>query len=304
MLWTKFETELEKADFVFIYDDQQNGQIEGILRGLPALCYTDIRTATCPKSWLQLADPARHELYDYEWVRLQDIRDPDGDLIAATTQYYEDNLAVYSLKNVINTYTTTNHTLCIIADQKCFEPSGAVRPYREEPAVDCDWKYSEVYDAYEERYEQFDIPLPVAGSKNLFVQDNANMYHLATGNTVTSISEFIDILPEAPYLPFVRGISSIFSKDDGFGSEPLESQDAIEELGKWLRRRLEIDRQGGISIAKSLNDLATSHEELFDPAGRKQMPRLNDARDPWRELADATNPIHERYYQWFDQALD
>ena len=303
MLWAKFETELEKANFVFIYDDQQNGQIEGILRGLPAISYAGITTVTCPKSWLQIDGSTRHELYEYEWSRLQDIRAPDESIIAATTQYYEDNLAVYSIKTLINRFTSTDHTLCVIADEESFQPSGAVRPFREEPVVDCAWEYSDIYDAYQEHYENYDVQLPIAETKNLFVQDNANMYRLATGDTISSIEELVAVLPNAPYLPFVRGVSSIFSKDDGVGSEPLESNEAIEDLGKWLRRRLELEYREGISIAKSLNDYATSHERLFDPAGRRQMPEMNCAREPRRELAETTNPIHERYHRWFDRAL-
>ncbi|WP_139246217.1 hypothetical protein [Natrinema hispanicum] len=288
---------------MFISDPVKNGHVEGLLRALPAVLYSGFDDVTCPKSWLQLEDPSRHSAYEYSWHLLQDVNELQVDLIAATTQYYEDNLPVYSLQSLVNRYSVSDQRIVVIGDSENFELSGTVRPFREDPVVDRAMNYQEVYAAYEQYYKDYGMELPLQETQNLFLHDNANLYELATGTRLTSVEELIDVLPDAPYLPILGGFSSIFASNSAYGSEPLESTEAIEAFGKWLRRRIELDYNEALSVARTINDYAIDHEQLFDKASRTRMPNINDARTARRELTPEENPIHERYHTWLSNAL-
>lgn len=303
MRWSKYDQTIRDSDVVFIYDTQKNGNVEGILRVLPTLLYTRFGDATCPKSWLQIGDSDQHKLYDFEWHRLQELNETNFDLAALTTQYYESNLAVYSLRTLINRYSSSERSIFVVADQKSFELAGTVRPFREDPVVDKSFTYEEIYTAFADRYDKFGISLPLQDTKNLFLQDNANMYELATGEEVQTVEQLIDILPQAPYLPLVRGLSSIFASRSGVGSEPLGSLEEIEEFGKWLRRRIELEYGEALSMGRTINGYASDYERLFDSAGRRRMPEMNKARMARQELDPDESVIHERYHSWFSEAL-
>ncbi|WP_440764397.1 hypothetical protein [Natronorubrum sp. DTA7] len=303
MQWRKFDSLISDTEVVFISDPIKNGNVEGLLRALPAVLYSGFDDVTCPKSWLQLEDPSRHRAYEYNWHLLQDIERPQFDLVAATTQYYENNLPVYSLQGLVNRYSVSDRQIVVIGDSENFELAGTVRPFREDPVVDRAMKYQEVYAAYEQQYEEHGMELPLKGTKNLFLHDNANLYELATGTTLSSVEGLIDVLPDAPYLPLLEGLSSVFASGSTYGSEPLESTAAIEAFGKWLRRRIELDYNEALSVARTINDYAIDHEQLFDEASRTQMPNINDARTARRELTPEENSIHERYNVWLSNAL-
>jgi hypothetical protein len=303
MRWDKYQKMMSNSEVVFIYDTQRNGKIEGVLRGLPALLYSGFADATCPKSWMQLDNPGRYQLYEYSWHQLQEIDGSRFNLTALTTQYYEDNLTVYSLRTLVNRYSQTANRIFVIGDRKNFQLAGTVRPFREDPVVDNDVAYRDVYSAFEEYYDDHGITLPLQTTDNLFVQDNAILYEIVTGEVISSIEELVDILPEAPYLPILRELSSIFTSAVGIGSEPLESTAAIEEFGKWLRRRVELDYNEALAIARTINDYASSHERLFDPVGRRRIPEINDARRARQNIQPDENPIHARYHTWLSEAL-
>ncbi|WP_435319019.1 hypothetical protein [Haloarchaeobius sp. TZWSO28] len=303
MQWRKFESLVSNSSVLFVSDTQKNGNVEGLLRALPAVLYSGFADVTCPKSWLQLEDPERHQAYEYDWHRLQDIDAPRFDIVACTTQYYEDTLPVYSLQGLVNQYSGSDQQIVVVGDGEGFELSGTVRPFREDPVVDRSMDYEEVYSAYEQQYEDHGVDLPLKQTKNLFLQDNANLYELATGTRLTSIEGLVDVLPDAPYLPMITGLSSIFASKTTHGSTPLGSTEAIEAFGKWLRRRIELDYNEAISIARTINDYAINHEQLFDSASRSRMPNINDARPVRRELSPEKNPIHARYHTWLSNAL-
>lgn len=303
MRWSKYDQSLRDAEVVFIYDTQKNGNVEGVLRGLPALLYSRFCDVTSPKSWLQIGDSDRHNLYEYNWHRLQDIEEIDFDLAALTTQYYESNLAVFSLRTLINRYSNTDDRIFVIADQKSFELAGTVRPFREDSVVDRTFAYEDIYTAFANRYDDHGLSLPLQDTKNLFLQDNANMYEIATDETLQTTEQLVDVLPQAPYLPVVKGLSSIFASQTGIGSEPLGSVEEQEEFGKWLRRRIELDYNEALSIARTINEYASDHERIFDPGGRRRMPEMKKARTARQEIDTDDNPIHGRYHAWFSEAL-
>lgn len=303
MRWAKLERALDEDSVTFVYDTQRNGNVEGLLRCLPPVLYTGIETATFPKSWLQLDRSGRHRLYEYEWRLLEDIESPTVDLVACTTQFYEDNYDIFSLRRVVNAYSTADRRLVVVGDRDDFELSGTVRPFDEDPVVDRTFSFESIYEAFEERYRSFGVELPLQDTENLFIQDNATILELASGEQVTTTRELIDMLPEAPYLPLVTSLSSIFASHTGIGSEPLDSVEAREELGKWLRRRIEFHREESLTVARQLNEFAIDHERLYDPAHRRQMPAMNEARSLRRELNPEENPIHDRYDRWLSEAI-
>ncbi|GAB3039782.1 hypothetical protein [Natronobiforma cellulositropha] len=303
MRWRKFESLISESSVVFISDPVKNGNVEGVLRVLPAVLYSGFGDVTCPKSWLQLKDPSRHHAYEYMWHLIQDIDRPVFDIVAVTTQYYEDKLPVYSLQGLVNRYSVSDRQIVVIGNSEDFELSGTVRPFREDPVVDRTMEYSEVYGAYEQHYEAHGMKLPLKETKNLYLHDNANLYEMATGTSLDSVEELIEILPDAPYLPILDNLSSIFASRSTYGSNPLKSTKAIESFGKWLRRRIELDYNEAIDIARTINDYAIDHEQLFDKASRTRMPNINDARTARRKLSPEESPIHERYDAWLSNAL-
>jgi len=73
--------------------------------------------------------------------------------------------------------------------------------------------------------------MPLRDTKNLFVQDNANLYELVEGDPIETTSELFDELTEAPYLPLYKTFSNIFARRNELGVSPLESDDVIEAFG-------------------------------------------------------------------------
>lgn len=302
MRWEKFSRTLNDAQTVFIYDTVKNGKVNGHLRALPAILYGGFGDVTCPKGFLRVSDYGRHQLYEYNWHLLQDLDGREFDLVACTNQYYERELGIFSLRTLLKRYAKTGRRLVVLGDQPSFEVSGMVRPLREDPVVTASFSYDEVYEAYKQFYRMHDYELPLKGTKNLFLQDNALCYEASTNKSISTIEELIEILPRAPYLPIVKGLSTIFSAKD-LGSEPLESTESIEGFGKWLRRRVELTYQEALSTARTINEYASAHERLFDAASRRRMTEMSVADSGVRELEGDANPIADRHRQWLRRTV-
>ncbi|ELZ48828.1 hypothetical protein C464_05440 [Halorubrum coriense DSM 10284] len=303
------QNRMNDADVAFIHDPDGNVHYWK-LRSLPAINYLGTEHATYPTSWRQLKHTWQHERggrqydfpgYDYHvsgGIQLP----PSEDLCVVTTSYYEKNTQ-YTMNDLVNRYASSEGSLIVVADERRFQPSGGLRPLYHEPFCRHIGRYDRVYEAFVEHYESEGWVMPLRDTKNLFVQDNANLYELVEDDTVETTSELFDELTEAPYLPLYEAFSNIFARRDELGVSPLESDDVIEAFGGWLRRRIEWDKSTASEIAHDLNRSVSMEGTTFDPSYAKRSPKIRLAREAAKDLPPETSPIDTRYHDWLMHPL-
>lgn len=287
---------LERADVGFLHDSI-GGSGFGLLRTFPAVSYLGFDQFTFPKSWRQLGSPAQYDYLDYDYLVLGKDDLSGTDLCAMTNQNFESHTE-FTLAPVINRYRETDHTLFVIADRREFDPQGGQRPLYMQPFVEYLGTYTDVYDRFEKFYAEWGYDCPLTDTKNLFLQDNANLYALVADEHIDGVEELFEVVTDAPYLPLYNVFGDMFGREIEPGSEPLDSQDQIAGLGKWLRRRVEWDRQTALSVAKSLNRAVSENERIFDPVQQFKHPEVGTAKEKATTLTPGENPLDHRYHAW------
>jgi len=89
----------------------------------------------------------------------------------------------YTMNDLVNRYASSEGSLIVVADERRFQPSGGLRPLYHEPFCRHIGRYDRVYEAFVEHYGRR-LGMPLRDTKNLFVQDNANLYELVEGDPV------------------------------------------------------------------------------------------------------------------------
>lgn len=294
---------MTKNEVAFVYDDGGN-VYDWKLRSLPALQFLGLHDFTYPTSWRQLKQSWEYEKggrqysfpgYEYHVIGGIDLS-PANDLGVITTSYYERQTQ-YSIKPLVDRYTTSDGCLLVVADERQFRPNKE-RPLYQEPFVTELGSYKYVYDTIEEAYEAANWRLPLRKTKNLFLQDNANLYELVEGERLTTAEELFEVLSENPYLPLYAVLGEIFDNPEDHGTEPLETDDTVEALGGWLRRRVEWDRTTSIDIARSLNRDVTADATMFDPSYAARSPETRDAVEAAETLDPEASRVDAQYYDW------
>lgn len=291
------QRKLSRRPIAFIHDRGGDRGFK-LLRSLPAIHYLGTDRFTFPKSWRQLQSPAQYDYLEYEYELLGETGPPETNLCAITNQNYEDHTE-FTISPLIAEYEQNQHdaTLVVVGDREDFEPQGGQRPLAENEFVSDFPSYHAIFQWFEESYEDAGLSCPLGDTENLFMQDNANIYRMVTGEQLRHTQELFNVLPEAPYLPLYRGLASIFSRRSEPGSSPLDSFEAIEGLGKWLRRRIEWDRQLALSVAKELNEVVAQNGRVFDTVQPRRHPSADAARECVSERR-SESPIHARYAEW------
>jgi hypothetical protein len=290
---------VSSADVVFL-DDSIGDSGFGMLRTLPAVTYLGVDHFTFPKSWRQLGSSEQYDHLDYEYLVLGQDELAGADLCAITNQNFELHTE-YTLAPVINRYRQGDHTLFIIADRRDFDPQGGQRPLYMQPFVEYLGSYTDVYDRFVEYYSEWGYDCPLTDTRNLFMHDNANLYEIVEGEPIERVETLFEVVADAPYLPLYDAFSAMFSRDLEPGSAPLESQDEIEGLGRWLRRRVEWDRHTGLSVARELNRTVSEDERVFDHVQQFRHPSIGTARQEAVSLDPEDNPIDRRYHAWLTE---
>ena len=274
------------------------------------MTYLGIDNATYPTSWRQLKHTWQHDRggkqysfpgYDYHVLGGIDLT-PTEDLCAITTSYYEQQTQ-YTINDVVDRYAGNEGTLVVIADERRFQPIGGLRPLYQEPFCERIGSYDRVFNAIAEHYTASGWDLPLRDTKNLFLQDNANLIGLVESEPPKSTAKLFEMLTDAPYLPLYNTFSEIFARPDQLGVAPLESDDIIEAFGGWLRRRIEWEKGTAADVARDLNLEVSMEGTAFDPSYAKRSPKLREARDAADQLDTDTNDITTRYYDWLTNPL-
>jgi len=288
---------IASAPVAFMYDSVGN-QGFGMLRTLPAIKYLGTNRFTFPKRWRQLSTPAQYDYFEYDYELLGEIGPPDSNLCTITNQNYETHTE-FTIKPILAKYEQSpdSSTLLVVGDEGDFEPQGGQRPLRENEFVSELGDYHSVFTQFEDTYEELGLGCPLADTENLFMQDNANIYRIVTGERLRQTGELFEVLPETPYLPLYAGMASIFSRTIDPGASPLDSYEAVEALGNWLRRRIEWDRQSSIAVARELNDAVASDERTFDSIQPQRHPDARLAREKLSECRNKSE-VHARYAAW------
>lgn len=308
MKWSKLHRKYSDADVYFVYDElNQDREKLCALRKLPALLRLGAAQTTYPKSWRKL-DQWSTKQYEFEtppYVLLDDIPfEPNENLIAISDQYYEDNLPIYTLSRVMNRYVDSEAKLVIGSGNRDFEPHGAKRPLEESPFVGATHSYHDIYDAFFQRSKDVGYPYPLKYTKNVFVQENAALYVLVSGEDITTLEEFFYNLPDAPYLPIWKTFSQMFTQDRRKGALVLDGN-LREGLRKWLRRRVEVEYTEADELSRNFNALARRQERLFDPAHRAKMQQMESAAQTLTTFPDkADDKYVERLKSWLQESLN
>lgn len=297
------------AEVIFINDPEGNVHYWK-LRVLPAMTYLGITDATYPTSWRQLKHTWEHDrggtqygFPDYDYHVLGNIDLPSTeDLCVITTSYYEQETQ-YTANNIISRYTDSDGTLVVVVDDEQFQPQGGLRPLYMEQFCTHIGEYDRVYEAFADHYGDCGWEMPLQDTKNLFLQDNANLYELVEGDHLESTTDLFDVLTDAPYLPLYAVFSEIFAREDEFGVAPLASDDTVEALGGWLRRRIEWDKGTASDVAHDLNRTVSLEGTAFDPSYAKRSPKLQEAMAAAESLSPRENSIDERYHDWLADPL-
>jgi hypothetical protein len=228
---------------------------------------------------------------------------PTDDLVAISNQYYEDNHPIYSLSRVLDRYVNSGVKLVVASGAQEFEPHNADRPLEESPFVGAMFDYFKIYEAFRQRSAEAGFPFPLKDTKNVFIQENAAMYSLVSGHEPTTLDDFLNRLPEAPYLPIWRTLTEMFTNEGRKGAVVLDSNDR-EGLEKWLRRRLELDYSRARAIASQLNNLARRRERLFDPYHRAQMQQMEQVTQTLSVLPkDPDDAYVIRLKSWLQKSI-
>jgi len=298
MTFSYLQRLISSASVVFLYDSV-GGSGFGLLRTLPAITYLGFDHFTFPKSWRQLETPEQYDYLNYEFLVLGDDELTGTDLCAITNQNYESHTE-YTLAPVVNRYRESDDTLFVVADQRRFDPQGGQRPLFMQQFVECLERYTDVYSRFEDHYDEcgYDCPLD---TKNLFMQDNANLYELVEGERIEQKEKLFEIVTDAPYLPLHDVFADMFSREREPGAEPLDSHDEIEGLGKWLRRRIDWERKPALSVVKDLNRAVSDDERVFDHVQKFKHPTVGAAKRAATSLDRETNPIDRRYHAWLTE---
>lgn len=291
--------QVRDTDVAYLYDPFENSRW-GLLRGLPALRYLGVSDMTYPTSWCQFGRSDRHFALDYDYHVVNsefDVPDENPDFGVITNDYYEHETP-YTIKHLIDRYTVADATLFVLTDDRRFQPQGARRPLYQEPFVDMLGTYESVYESFADAYEDAGWDLPLSDTKNLFVQDNANLYRLVAGEELADTLELFEVLPDAPYLPLYDALAGVFSREDSYGAVPLDGDDDLPELVRWLRRRIECDRDVARAVANDLNDAVVKDGSTFDSAAAHRHPSVREAHLTADELDPTASPIDRRYANW------
>jgi hypothetical protein len=291
--------QVTEPEVVYLYDPRDNARW-GLLRSLPALYYLGVTDFTYPTSWCQFGRGDRHFELDYDYHVVSnnlDIPNDEPDFGVVTNEYSEEETP-YTIKFLINRYTVADETLFVVTDDRLFQPQGAVRPLAQEPFVDDLGRYSAVYETFVSAYQEADWGLPLTETKNLFLQDNANLYRLVAGERLTDTTELFDVLPDAPYLPLFDALAGVFSRPKEFGAVPLDAEEGVPDLVRWLRRRIEWDRETARGVVADLNDAVVADGSTLDMAAVRRDPSIVEARRAANELDPEASDIERRYADW------
>lgn len=297
---TYLQNRIARTDVAFVHDTIGKRGF-GMLRTLPAIHYLGTDRFTFPKRWRQLGWVAQFDYLEYQYEVLGEIGPPESNLCAISDQNYEEHTE-FTLSPVILQYEsdTNDETLIVIGDTEDFNPQDGQRPLREQPFVDHLGSYQSIFNHFEEYYESAGLRCPLNDTENLFMHDNANIYHIVTGDRLRHTRDLFEVLPDTPYLPLYPGIASIFSRKSKPGASPLDSYEEIEALGKWLRRRLEWDRKRGLTVARRLNNAVSENERIFDTVQSRRHPSVDDAREAIQNERE-TSDVHRRYAEWITE---
>lgn len=293
MKWDTLRSFVDQQGVFLIHDNNDCGPGFGLLRSLPALMYLGVDEFTYPRSWRRMNRDRERGLLSHDHTRLAEIEYEDQLLAALTNQYYEDETQ-YSISGIVNRWIDRG-TLLVVADHKLFETQQGLRPLYHEPFAIAQRPYTTVYEAFRQWYKEQGFHFPLNDTMNLFLQDNALIYELFTGEELTTSIELFERLDGAPYLPLYDAIATAFQSDDGFGTSPKKDND-LNDLAAWLRRRIEWDNTAAMGIVRTLNAQVAENTRAFDPTAVSQDASMADAHNKARELSDSS--LEQTYKEW------
>ncbi len=296
MRWQNLVQQFEFGEIVFLYDSPGSIQGYGQLRCIPALQQLGVQDFTYPVSWHRVGSDMI-PLTDYDFRHLEEI-DTCKDHLGVITNQGTEQDTTHSIQKIINTYRRREATLVVVADVSDFTSQDDHRPLWQNQYVQKVGPYSRVYSAFESRYKDAGFEFPLTDTKNLFLQDNAILYEIVTGNSVSTTSELFEVLPENPYLPLYSPFIDIFDDESGMGSAPLDSDSERTDLAKWLCHYIEWELEEAKDVAYELNNYVAGEVSAFRQSQRYQHKSIADVRRTLQDLDPDESEIHKHFVTW------
>lgn len=292
---------LTRRDVSFLWESVSDSRW-WMLRSLPALYSLGIDSFTFPTSWRQLFERgSQYDYLDYNYEVIGNMNLPDDAHLCVITNEYYERQTKYSIEHLINRFTSRGGSLVVVTDSPEFQPVGGQRPLSQEQFTERVGDVTQLFEVFEEEYRKNGWDLPLVDTKNLFIQDNANLYELVKGDSLNRTEDLFEVLPREPYLPLYSVFSDIFARPEEYGSVPLNSDDHVPGLARWLRRRIEWDRQTALAVARQLNRAVSQDGKIFDPSYARRSPAVLNARNQATGLNGENNPIDEQYQNFLKE---
>ncbi|WP_123538149.1 hypothetical protein [Halosimplex salinum] len=296
MKWQALQSFLSQQGVLFIHDTTEQRPQFGLLRCLPALHRLGIAEFTYPWQWRKLRNGNGQGLFPYQYTLLPNIEYDDQMLAALTTQYYEDKTQ-HSISSLINQWRHSG-TMVVVANERRFQTQQGLRPLYHEPFAIARRPYTDVYDAVQQWYNDQGFVFRLTDTQNVFLQDNAILYELVSGETVTQTTDLFDVVNDAPYLPLYDVIAAAFQSEDGLGTSPKKDV-TLQAFADWFRRRIEWEPSEAEAVVRSLNAMVSENMRAFDPAAVAQDAAMIDARRQANDLE--STPIGQTYKAWLQR---
>jgi hypothetical protein len=288
---------LREANVAVVFDEVENSRW-WMLRSVPIINYLVADAFTYPTSWRQLGGGRQYEYLDFDYHVIGGIQfDELPPFGIITNRHYEEETQ-FSIQPLIDKYTSANAPLVVVSDSEEFTPEGGPRPLAQEPFAIRIGSFGEVFDAIENEYEKAGFSMPLRDTRNVFLQDNAILYERVEDTTLHRVTKLFDVLPDSPYLPLYDVFADIFSQEDELGSMPLETDEQVDGLGRWIRRRVELERSQGQEIAKEMNRAVAGDATTFDLSYAKRNISVAGAWKVAEKIDNSASTIHARYSSW------
>lgn len=295
---------LRKKRVSVVHDPVDNSRWQ-LLRAVPALYYLGVADFTYPTTWRQIEGYTQQDYLGFEYRHLTEM-EPGSELpekLGIVTNDHYEKETTHSVSGLVERYASGDDSLVVVTDSRDFTPVGRHRPLDQEQFADRAGTYNRIYRAFENRYERFGYELPLSDTQNLFVQDNALLYEFVTDDSLGGVRELFDVLPDAPVLPLYDTFTDLFARPEEYGTVPLDSKESIDDVARWLRRRIELDRGTAREIVNSYNKQVAEDGTTFDPAHANQSPELERGRTAAKDLDAEESPVDARFEGWLTRSV-
>lgn len=231
------------------------------LRSIDLLSYFGFDLFTYPHSWRVY----NADFTPYRYILDKNLNSMDLPkfLVCITNQHYEESFSVYSIKKTINSFLANpENTLILVLDKSDLEIKGKFRPLDQEPFINCNFSFEEIYSQVKGSYKAEQFEFIFHNSKNLFFQDMTILVSEISNEDVKNFKEIFENIYKFPYLP----IWSFFTESFGRKGEKLyATKNELKRIITFFRRRVEVSESIMKGSLRLFLDEIISNLDFIEP---------------------------------------